>query len=249
MPAIRHLRNAPVSEAIIDLRTKARPGFRPEEFESLKPPLAELGFPKMDRRRGLEATFEIRRVGEGPPVIRAVGLQGLFFKTPDEKNVAQFRVDGFTFNRLKPYTSWEEIFPLAMRLWQLYYSVSEPETVSRLAVRYINHVPLSPRDGNLDRYLRATLVIPPELPQDIRHFLTRVTLHDSSRGLSAHVSQALEMDPGARTTTLIVDIDAYKEAHQDLSEADILATFEGLRAFKNEIFFNILTEETIRMFE
>ncbi len=57
-------------------------------------------------------------------ILIALGIVALvyqgFSKTPDRLNVAQFRRDGFTFNRLRPYTKWEEIRPEALRLWQLY---------------------------------------------------------------------------------------------------------------------------------
>lgn len=248
MLRVRHLRNAPITEAIIDFRVKARASFRAEEFAALKPRLADR-FPKPDERQGVEATFRIVAGRGQPPTIQDLGLQGYFFKTSDEKSIAQFRTDGFTFNRLRPYTSWEEIFPLAMELWELYRDVANPEAVTRLAVRYINHIPLPPTLSDFAQYLRAAPVIPPELPQHVSRFLTRVTIHDPTQKLAAHVAQALETNTATRTITVILDIDAYKEVDSDPTDAAIEATFEGLRAFKNQIFFSSLTDEALRMFE
>ena len=59
-------------------------------------------------------------------------------KTEREREMIQLRVDGFTFNRLKPYTSWEKIFPRAYRFWKKYLDCVEPVGVTRLATRYIN---------------------------------------------------------------------------------------------------------------
>jgi len=248
MPDPRHLRNAPITEAIIDFRVKARAGFRPEEFADLRTRLAER-FPNVDERRGLQATFEVIQGQGQPPVVQDLGLHGYFFKTSDGKTVAQFRVDGFTFNRLHPYTSWEELFPQAMELWRLYSSISKPDVITRLAIRYINRIVLPPGAVAFETYLRAAPVIPPELPQYISSFLTRVTIHDPETDIAAHVAQALEASPPGHQLAVILDIDAYKQSELSTDDPTIQQTCERLRSFKNLIFFNSLTDETLREFE
>ena len=248
MTTPRHLRNAPITEALIDFRVKAQMGFRPEDFSGLKMRLAEQ-FPKMEERRGHQATFEVIKGQGQPPVMKDLGLHGYFFKTSDGKAIAQFRVDGFTFNRLRPYTSWEEIFPQAMELWRLYSNICKPEVVMRLAVRYINHIVLGPGTVDLETYLRSAPVIPQELPQHVRGFLTRVTIYDPEKDIAANVIQALQESRPGSQLAVILDIDAYKEREFSTDDPNIEQTFEQLRAFKNLIFFNSLTEYTLRGFE
>jgi uncharacterized protein (TIGR04255 family) len=250
MPNPRHLRNAPITEAIIDFRVKARPEFRLEEFTSLQTQLSGR-FPKVDERRGLhlQATFGMTQGRGQPPVVQDLGLQGYFFKTSDEKTIAQFRVDGLTFNRLHPYTSWKELFPQALDLWRLYSSVSKPEVITRLAVRYINRIQLPAGAITFESYLRTAPVIPSELPQYLSSFLTRVTIHDPQTAIAAHVTQALEANPQGQPLVVILDIEAYKQNEFAIDEPTIEQTFRQLRAFKNLIFFNSLTDETLRQFE
>lgn len=248
MPPPRHLRNAPITEAIFDFRVKARAGFRGEDFASLRSQLADR-FPKMEDRRGLQATFEVIEGKGRPPVFQDLGLQGYFFKTADEKTVAQFRVDGFTFNRLHPYTSWEELFPLVIELWRLYSAIARPEVITRLALRYINHIPLPPGPVMFETYLRSAPVVPPELPQHVSSFLTRVTIHDPAMDIAAHVTQALAANASGRQPAVILDIDAFKQGEFAIDDPAIEETFKRLRDFKNLIFFNSLTEETLRQFE
>ena len=248
MPDQRHLRNAPITEAIIDFRVKARTAFRPEEFADLRTPLAER-FPNVDERRGLHTTFDMIEGQGQPPVVKDLGLQGYFFKTSDKKTIAQFRVDGFTFNRLHPYTSWEELFPQAMDLWRVYSSIAKPDVITRLAVRYINRIVLPAGPTAFETYLRTAPVIPPELPQYISGFLTRVTIHDPKTDIGAHVAQALEASPPGNQLAVILDIDAYKQREFPTDDPAIEQTFGQLRAFKNLIFFNSLTDDTIKGFE
>src|SRR5258708_20692263 len=54
--------------------------------------------------------------------------------------VAQFRIDGFTFSKLEPYTTWEEVFAEASRLWQLYVAKAQPPEGIRVAGRDINRL-------------------------------------------------------------------------------------------------------------
>jgi len=248
MPTPRHLKNAPITEAIIDLRVKARPDLRAEELAAVKNQVSTR-LPKVEEMRGLQATFQVLK-GEGqPPVVQDLGLQGYLFKSQDEKIIAQFRIDGFTLNRLRPYTSWEDIFPQAMELWRLYLEVAKPLAVTRLALRYINHVPLPAGVEKFENYLRAAPVIPSELPQYVSSFLTRVTIHDPEASVSAHVTQALQPTTDTHRLTVILDIDAYKEPDLSPEDPAIERTFSQLRASKNLIFFNSLTDETLRQFE
>ena len=247
MPAPRHLRNAPITEAIFDFRVKARAGFRGEEFAPLRSELANR-FPKMEDRRAPQTTFAVVEGKSQPPVVQDLGMQGYFFKSADEKTIAQFRVDGFTFNQLYPYTSWQDLFPSVMELWRLYSATARPEVILRLAVRYINRIPFPPGPVNLETYLRTAPVIPPELPQHLSSFLTRVTIHDPDVNIAAHVAQALEAATSGQPA-VIFDIDAFKQGEFVTDDPAIEETFNRLRDFKNLIFFNSLTEETLRQFE
>jgi uncharacterized protein (TIGR04255 family) len=248
MPSSRHLKNAPISEAIIDFRVKTRSDLRAEDFRSVKDHVSSQ-LPKVEEMRGVQATIQVSKGQEQAPVVQDLGIQGNFFKSNDDKVVAQFRIDGFTFNRLRPYTSWEDIFPQAMELWYLYLGVAKPLAVTRLAVRYINHVPLPPGAEHFENYLRAAPPVPIELPQYVSSFLTRVTVHNPETDIAAHITQALQPSSDARRLTVILDIDAYKEAEFSPDDPAIERTFNYLRAFKNLIFFNSLTDETLRQFE
>jgi uncharacterized protein (TIGR04255 family) len=247
MPASRHLRAAPILEAIIDFRVKARPDFEPREFESLKVELSAR-FPHVIEQKGGTVTFQLTPAGVQSPMMKEGGFQGLDFRSEDEKLLAQFRTDGFTLNRLKPYTSWDELRPIALDLWRLYCSVARPEGVMRLALRFINQIVLPSEKIAFSRYITMAPVVPPELPQAVSAFLTRTTIHDHEQGVSAHVAQAFGKDSESRMV-FVLDIDAYSEGAWTPSDPGIEATLGALRTLKNLVFFNGLTETTLKQFE
>src|SRR6266487_3339426 len=116
MVTIRRLSRAPVVESLMDVRVRNPEGFSPDAFEVLRAELRER-FPKVEQRKAGQVTFQLVPSGARPPEVKDLGMQGLFFRSADDKLIAQFRGDGFTLNRLAPYTSWEELFPIAMELW------------------------------------------------------------------------------------------------------------------------------------
>ncbi len=247
MPEPRHLARPPITEAIIDFRVKARSGFRAQAFAALQNQLRNQ-FPKMEERRHFETLLHVSP-GSTQAKTQELGLQGYFFKSDDGNNIAQFRVDGFTFNRLRPYTSLDDILPLAMEMWDVYCGVAKPEVVTRLAVRYINDIPLPPSLRDLEEYLRAAPTIPPELPQGLSAYVSRVTIHQAEHRLTANIFQAFQSDITTRQIKVILDIDVYKQHQYAVDESAISNTFQQLRTFKNQIFFNVLTDETLRLFE
>jgi uncharacterized protein (TIGR04255 family) len=224
-----------------------------EDFLELRAELAAR-FPKVQDQRGLQTTFEIV-AGKSPgpavptPIVKDLGLQGYLLKTEDEKAVAQLRVDGFTFNRLYPYTSWEELFPVVIELWRRYSAVAKPQIITRLAVRYLNRIPFPSGNFDLLTYFPMSPVIPPELPQQISGFLTRVTIYDSVQRIAANVAQALESTTGEPSRAVILDIDAFKQDEYSVDDPAVLETLNVLRSFKNRIFFNSITDECLRQFE
>jgi uncharacterized protein (TIGR04255 family) len=139
MTEVRHLDNAPITEAIIDFRVKLPSEFQVETFLELKNTIGDR-FPKVEDRKLFSSQFKIKK-GEPQPLSSEYhGIQGYFFRPEDDKTVVQFRIDGFTFSRLKPYTYWEKMLEEARELWGMYCELAQPEAVTRLATRYINHI-------------------------------------------------------------------------------------------------------------
>ena len=243
----RHLTHAPIIEALIDCRIKAPAGFTVDAFQSLKRKIAA-GYPKSEEQRGFEAELRIEG-GQVSQSTKEHGMVGLIFRSTSGENVAQFRIDGFSFSRLSPYTSWDEIFPEAFRLWKLYLDVVAPDFITRIAVRYINklHIPLPL--GDFSDYLCAPPVVPPELPRKVATFLTRIIIPESDFSADAAITQALERPDDQNSVTIILDIDVYRARQYEIDDEKMKLEFEELRQLKNKIFFSSITEKTAGLFE
>jgi uncharacterized protein (TIGR04255 family) len=206
-------------------------------------------YPHAEEQRAQQFMFGIEDGKHPSSGIKDLGIQGVFFKSKDEKNIAQFRVDGFTFNRLRPYTSWDEIFPEAISLWREYARLTVPQMITRLAVRYINRIPTPPPGVSIETYFRSVPSVPTALPQTISGFLTRVTIRDMSGDLYANVMQVLDIAAANLPPTVILDIDAFVQREFTIDSHEIEHALIQLREFKNRIFFNMLTQDALRLFE
>jgi len=243
----RHLKNAPITEAIIDFRTKLPPTFEIKKLLLLKEILSD-NFPKIQEHRFIKSGLQIK---EGKPIAALAedhGIHGYFLRPEDEKKVVQFRIDGFTYSQLKPYSYWKEFVSEAKELWKLYVDKTQPESVTRIAVRYINHMDLPLPITDFSKFLKAPPNVRKELPGRISSFLSKVVLHNSEIAISANITQALEKSARPNYVTIILDIDAYKQGEFDSNNGDIWPIFEELHDIKNQIFFNSITEETARLF-
>lgn len=233
-----HLRNAPIREAVLDLRIREG---TPPDLQLLRRVLQEAGVEdiKVLRRGSFTITFSglgspSGEVDEGEPVgVRGTSADGL--------HVVQLRGDGMTFSRLPPYEDWRAFRSAARPFVERFLSAVEPASVDRAGLRYINHFKL-PYPSKVEEYFRAVPPIPEELPQHVSNLLLRLTIHDPGRDFSAHVTQALldELDP--QRWGFILDIDAFRAGMLPAALNELWETLEELRVFKNRVFFGLITD-------
>jgi uncharacterized protein (TIGR04255 family) len=183
--------------------------------------------------------FKTSQIDRGPAGIRLTHANG--------KYVAQLKVDGFTFSRLAPYETWEAIRAEACEMWGKYREFVSPEKVTRVAVRFINVMPLPLAMKDFDDYLTASPRVPAALPQAIASFFSRVVIPDEAIGAVAVVTQALETITEDKVP-IVLDIDTFREFQEPSGSNVVWQTLDQLREFKNRIFFESITERTADLF-
>jgi len=241
------LKNAPITEALIDLRVKIKEGFDVEQFQSLAGAISGK-YPDKKTRHRWEGRVEFKKGGE-PSSSGTETIDGYIFTSADKRQVFQARIDGFTFNRLKPYDKWESFRDEARQLWKLYSDLVSPEIV-RVALRYINkfEIPLISQPSiKLSDFLAAAPIVPKGIPQGVSSFLSRVVVHDPETDADAIITQAFEQIVDPKFIPLILDIDVFKQKEL-ISEEEAWQTLEKLRHFKNNIFFKSITEKAKELF-
>jgi uncharacterized protein (TIGR04255 family) len=237
------LPNAPIVEAVLDIRVRFQTPPDAQTLERFQDAIQDRYPVKLGRvRLETEVRVEGQSVQQG---VRRSGPDGFMFKDVNQKRTVQVRADGFTFNWLHPYDTWEALRAEAREHWERYRETFKPEAVSRIALRYINRIELPLPFREFGDYIKTQPVISPELPQALQMFFMRLEIPDAGRGFLGIVTETIGPQPtDAQRLPLIFDIDVIREATFDPASPLVWETLEQLRDFKNELFFGSITDRT-----
>lgn len=245
MDGYQVLKKAPITEGLIDIRVKLSPELDVRQIDSIYEPIKS-EYPQKQEQRLSQVQVE-QKPDEN--IVKSLSkINGYRYTSSDKKRIIQARLDGFTFSRLHPYATWEELRSEAHRLWLLYQKVTSPHLITRVALRYINNlnIPMPIRD--FGDYLTAPPLVPEGLPQGVSSFLTRVVIHEPSVGANAIIIQALEQ-VSTDVAPVILDIDVFKLQPEGVEEKEAWDIIEKLRHFKNQIFFESITDKLKEMYK
>lgn len=240
-------RNAPIKEALLDVRVELPNDVDLKKLEMFHGFVKER-FPERQERKFIKAEIKLQPenvLGQFPASSRTVGF---LFRSPSEKKIVQARLDGFTFNKLKPYESWELFRSEAKNLWEFYLQVANPLRITRIALRYINRIDVPLPLKTFKEYILTTPEIAPSLPQALGHFFMRLVIPNPEIQAIATIIETMENPVDNQRLPLILDIDVWRETIYETNQSEMWNDFEQLRVFKNDIFFNSITEKTKELF-
>ena len=244
-----HLRRAPITEALVDFRVKLPERTDLAKLASIHEAISS-DYPRKIERMRMEGEFNVK---EGKFINKTTLVDGYIYRSKDEKQVVQARLDGFTFSRLKQYQDWKRLRQEAFRLWKLYSDIATPEAITRVALRYINAMEIPLPIHDFSQYLTSPPIIPEKLPQEINNFLNRYAFYHPGFAADAIVTQTLKPIMGAGThgfLPIILDIDVFTvPSGSNQNSEKIWKIIDRLRDFKNLIFFNSITQKTVELFK
>lgn len=232
-----HFSKSPLTEALIDIRVKPKDGLVATDFAYF-PKGYEREYPK--RRDKLFFQHELSIDVQSPSIVNGT-LVGYDFISEDELQFIQAKLDGFTFNRLAPYNNWETLRNEACRWWQVYKGIAQPQSINRLAVRYINKLDLPLPIPSLNEYLLSVPEVAPGLPQDLDAYLMQLRISYKDINATLILNEATSPATAPDTVSIVLDIDLFRENDVPSDENDIWAYLDQLRTKKNEIFLACLT--------
>jgi len=237
---------APIAEALLDLQVTFPSPVDPARLLAFHEGLRE-GYPKMERRGKWRAGLLV-----GPEVVQqavARGSEGFMFRSGDDQRIVQVRQDGYAFNWLKPYESWRALRDEARTYWERYRDFFRPHGVTRLGLRYINRLELPLPFTDFREFVTTAPDIAAALPQGLSGFFMRLEIPHPQGTLLAIVTETMQapIDDGRRLP-FIFDIDIVQRETVDPGEQAIWDTFEAMREYKNEIFFESMTARAKDLF-
>lgn len=241
--------NPPIIEALLDIRVNLPKEITLDTLATFQDDIKER-FPTRKESYKWEGGVEFQ-AGTTPKLMPpSGGCIGYLFRAPDDKEIVQARLDGYTFNKLKPYSKWEEFSSEAKELWERYVRVAKPVNVIRLALRYINKIELPLPIKDFKEYILTIPEIAPDIPNTLSGFFTRLVISNPEIQANAVITETMEkIDEKARILPFIFDIDVSRDFIFEPQSEEIWRTFNELRQFKNQVFLNSMTDKTKEFFK
>jgi uncharacterized protein (TIGR04255 family) len=243
------LKNPPIVEAVVDIDCDLPPNVPFESLEERGRDCFADKYPVRETRFSLE--HEVEFEGDTAPKTRSKKeVEKYLFLQEDRRQLVQIRRQGFSFNRLAPYTTLDEYLPEIERTWERFVRCVNPVRVREIRLRYINRIRLPLADGkvDLDLYLSAGPRLPNEENLSFAGFLSQyvaVEKETKNQVRTILTSSQRTEDFGE----LIFDITAFSRLPSDTLEwSHISSHILSLRNLKNSIFRDTLTPQCLELF-
>lgn len=244
-----HYSQAPITEAIIDIKVAFPEDFSVDTFANIEHYMGER-FPVKEPVYHSTGSIVFQ---PGSPVEVNTNQQpfGLLFRSQDKLRVFQATFNGFTFNRLAPYESWEEFSSDARYLWQIYKEVSTPLHITRVSLRYINQINIPFESGiDLKEYFNTLPEVTSGLPGKVlSSYFMQVQIPQDDIDCMLVINEALVPPANASNVSVILDFDLYRQHIWQNDDEDIWLFLEKLRHRKNLAFEKSITDKTRRLFD
>lgn len=242
--SFRTLKSAPIVEAVLDFRVPAL-NVDPGLLERWKD--AFIGsFAEMEEGRRVEGIVQVV-AGTVSQSLSDSGVRSLLFRSEARQEAVRVDDSGFSFSKLRPYTTWADVLASAKRWWSEFERITHPGSPHRLALRYINQFTI-PSGLAAEEFLTAPPFVPANFgSNELRATLTRQTLVDTSSTVASRFVQAVEV--GETGIRVLIDIDSFDVGEFDPQASEFWERFEMLRTVKNTIFFGAITPYAVEEFD
>ncbi len=237
MAAYPQLARPPIAEALLDLRTRLPAGVKVEDLDAVGLAIKD-DYP--DARPIHSGQAQIGFDPTSPTAAATVDKLGAIYWTTDGSRAVQARLDGFTVNWTSGYRDFEGLVEMARSAWAHFASAARPELITRVALRYINRIPLS-QGVDLDDVLQTGPRLGAGLGSAVEDLFMRVVVPfgDGRRGV---ITEALSEG------SMILDIDVFSTRDIPPDGEALWGELARLRELKNKCFFHSLTQRTLESF-
>jgi uncharacterized protein (TIGR04255 family) len=228
---------APITEAVIEIRTKA--ALDVGDLERLVARFSRK-FPGP-----VQKTFDFTvQIGEVSPKADQK-LSGYRLQTADGSRILLLSLHTIGSVKIAPYEGWENLVQEARSNWDIWLKIVGWTPISRVGVRYINRIDI-PLTGRieLENYMTVQPMLPNVLDNGIEHFAMNVSVPLGRDHLKLVLNAGSTPSPIIGHTSLILDFDVSRDLDLPTSDADLWTFIESMRDRKNEVFEACITDQT-----
>lgn len=238
--------NAPIREAIFEIGIKTMPNERVSDLEKLHSDFLN-HYPELKPIQVFEKFFAIGDAPARPPQDNA-WIQGYQMWASNNQELHTCRLDGFSYNRLKPYKDGNDAILKTLEGWNIFQRKIADAEIDRFVVRNINVIDIPDGRFKLKDYLRLSPDIPESLSaNDITGFFSNVVLSFPEQKSECSITMAPQPNTNSGVSILL-DIEARKSAEGVKTQEQIKSELECLKYVKDKVFFSLITDKAKELF-
>ena len=244
------LKAPPIVEAVLDIDCDMPPGFDFAVLETVSRDAFRDRYPKF-KTQFMQALQVEAAPDRAPNVTTKQGIQALQLLQEDEKQLVQVRAQGFSFNRLAPYSSLDDYMPEMERTWWLFVGLAAPVQVRVVRLRYINRIllPMTAGRVKLEDYLKLGPQLPDEDKLILVGFLNQHSVVEMDTGNQVNIILAAQPQENDKLP-IILDIETFRLGNGEPDDwAAIHSKIQSLRRLKNTVFEKSLTDQCLNLFQ
>jgi uncharacterized protein (TIGR04255 family) len=230
----------PITEAVLEIRYVqkiARADLQKISKRLRKP------FPKIKDISELKVALH----GQGKIKV-AHAPTGYKLTSKDDLSIVLLQEVGIASARLAPYPGWETLRSQTEAVLKEAKKVIGHSTPQRIGVRYINRLDVPLTEIRTDEWVRLGATVPIEFGTIAQEFAVRVVVPIED-AIKANISCQTVPSPLLEHTSLTLDIDVFVDHDIPTVDANMWELIEKMRAHKNNVFENSITEKMRARFD
>jgi len=175
--------------------------------------------------------------------VKVVEKAGYILKNSEKNRMLSVKTGALSFHKLRDHSPYEDLMTVLNDFWSSFQEICGKLTVTRVAIRYINIIELDGEESISD-VVKIGVAHPYKNVQNCLGQV-RFDLDDISVG-SVVVTKVSSSE--SSEDSVLLDIGVRREYNNRVFE-NISEAFEGMREYKNSMFFEALTDKTIHRYE
>ena len=240
------LKNAPIAESILQIRFENSDDIL-NRYELFYNAIIS-DFNSKNERYTFSKTFKLEEDKESNYLQNETfkKLDSILFFNEDNTKSIIISNDYYSFHFINKYSNWMEFKKLSEKYWDIFNSIYDLKIIPKISLRYINKIKLN-LPVKFEDYFNVSNMGGDSLEYDLYDFFTKYLIYSKKYDSFANIVLAKDNSYNENDKfEIVLDIDAFKELEVN---HNIWELFEHLRGLQNEVFFNVLTERTIKLFE
>lgn len=223
---------APITQAILELRLPVERSIKLELTKKAANQILAEGLEQIQ-----DFSEHVAELGGGVSTSssRIIGKE---ISSADERISVRCLVHSFAFIQKSPYRDWWYFEHMARKYWKIFSGFADVEPV-RIGLRFINEFSIAP-NTNINEYFNYYPLTPAKFPRIWESFVSRIQVPYPDSDY--HVGIVIHSLPTTDATGKVaLDIDVYADS-PGISENDIWTRLQAMRAIKNEVFEEVITD-------